>query len=320
MGFQDLIHKVAETGRFGRHTESLIPPMLDEAIRFPYGPFRFKVRLPKGADYIILASTDLHTWSPLAKGTSDNGTLDYIDSEAFKYSYRFYRVQAGKLASTNVLGYASVTLPPGFSMIANPFDGPDNTISALFKGWPDGTTFNKFDTRFFRLAENAIKFGKWSNTTEKLMPGEGGIFFNPTTDYKSASFVGEVQQGHLSIPIPAGFSIRSSILPQPGSLEDLGFPIANGDVIHLFDRDRQKYLLYPFETGKWTEGTPVTSVGESFWVAKTEPGNWNRSVAIESELEPAPSGELGPVKGKKLFGLFSRRAAASGQASLSPQR
>jgi hypothetical protein len=145
MGFQDLIHKVAETGRFGRHTESLIPPMLDEAVRFPYGPFRFKVRLPKGADYMILASTDLHTWSPLAKGTSDNGTLDYIDSEAFKYSYRFYRVQAGKLASTNVLGYASVTLPPGFSMIANPFDGPDNTISALFKGWPDGTTFNKFD-------------------------------------------------------------------------------------------------------------------------------------------------------------------------------
>lgn len=195
MGFQDLIHKVAETGRFGRHTESLIPPMLDEAIRFPYGPFRFKVRLAKGVEYIILASTDLHTWSPLAKWTSDNGTLDYIDSEAFKHSYRFYRVQAGKLASTNVLGYASVTLPPGFSMIANPFDGPDNTISALFKAWPDGTTFNKFDTRFFRLAENAIKFGKWSNTTEKLMPGEGGIFFNPTTDYKSASFVGEVQQG-----------------------------------------------------------------------------------------------------------------------------
>lgn len=91
-------------------------------------------------------------------------------------------------------------------------------------------------------------------------------------------------------------------------------------MIHLFDRDRQKYLLYPFENGKWTEGTPVTSVGESFWVAKTEPGNWNRSVTIESELEPAPSGELGPVKEKKLFGLFSRRGAESGQTSLSPQR
>ena len=111
------------------------------------------------------------------------------------------------------------------------------------------------------------------------MPGEGAIFFNPTSDYKSVSFAGEVLQGHLSVPVPGGFSIRSSLIPQPGNLaDDLRFPIANGDVIHLFDREQQKYLLHPFEEDKWTAGPPIIGVGEAFWVAKTDPGNWIRSV------------------------------------------
>ena len=151
-----------------------------------------------------------------------------------------------------------------------------------FDGSQITSSLNKFDTRLFRLAENAVEGGKWTNPSERLMPGEGAIFFNPTSDYKSFSFVGSVMQGNPSIPIPSGFSIRSSLLPQAGNLEDLGFPIAEGDVIHLFDRDRQKYVLYPYEGGKWTEGPPLVSVGESFWVAKTEPGNWTRSFGASS--------------------------------------
>lgn len=73
--------------------------------------------------------------------------------------------------------------------------------------------------------------------------------------------------------------MRSSPVPQPGSLaEDLEFPIADGDVVHLFDRDKQQYVLYPYENGKWTAGTPMISVGEAFWIAKTEPGNWTRNL------------------------------------------
>jgi hypothetical protein len=172
-------------------------------------------------------------------------------------------------------------LPPGFSLIANQLSGSSNTVAELFKGWPNGTTLNKFDTQLFKLAENEVKEGQWTNPDERLAPGEGAIFFNPTTDYKPHSFVGEVMQGQLAIPIPAGFSVRSSLVPQPGHLhEDLQFPIAEGDVIHLFDRDRQQYHLHPYEGGKWKAGSPVVSVGESFWVAKTSPGNWIRSFTI----------------------------------------
>ena len=280
MGIRSLIQKLKGAGRSGRTNPLAAPPTLSGATRFPYGPFRFKTRLGKGNAYIIEASTDFKTWTPVSKGISSAEEFEYVDSDASKFGHRFYRVLAGELLSNNVIGYAAVALPPGFSMIGNPLVSPENTVGKLFKDWPEGTSLNKFDTRLFRLAENTVKAKQWTNPSERLMPGEGAIFFNPTSDYKSHSFVGEVAQGQLSIPIPAGFSVRSSLVPLPGSLEELGFPITNGDVIHLFDRDRQKYVLHPYEDDKWQAGPPVVSVGEAFWVAKTEPGNWTRNLRI----------------------------------------
>jgi len=281
MKFEQFIRKVTDKNPFKKGSASVIAPRLIDAFRFPYGPFKFRTHLAKGIDYTIFASADYQNWKLIANGTCAGDSIDYIDSEAFQHNHRFYRLFAEETPSMNVIGYVSMTLPPGFTMLANPLDAPSNTVPELFKEWPDGTTLSKFDTRFFRLDENSVKHGKWANTSEKMMPGEGAIFFNPTNDYKTLSFVGELMQGNLSIPIPSGFSIRSSPMPKAGHLQDdLGFPIADGDVIHLFDRDRQKYVLHPYENGKWPAGPPILGVGEAFWVAKTTPGNWTRSVFV----------------------------------------
>jgi hypothetical protein len=258
------------------------PPVLGPAIRFPYGAFQLKARITKGAAFDIQASSDLKLWTTIHSDTAIGETLEYVDPDASKFSYRFYRILIGDVQSANVMGYSTTTLPPGFSMIANPFDAGNNSISELLKDLPDGAKLNKFDTRFFQLTENFFRGGRWSNPNEKLAPGEGAIVLNPTSDYKSLSFVGNVMQGNLSVPVPSGFSIRSSLVPQPGRLHaDLGFPIAEGDVIHLYDRDRQKYILYPYDAEKWAANPPIVSVGESFWVAKTSPGNWTRSFFIK---------------------------------------
>lgn len=42
----------------------------------------------------------------------------------------------------------------------------------------------------------------------------------------------------------------------------------------------KKYVLYPYENGKWSKGAPSVSIGESFWIAKTEAANWVRSFTI----------------------------------------
>ncbi|MEO5802942.1 MAG: hypothetical protein ABIR24_05390 [Verrucomicrobiota bacterium] len=256
-------------------------PVLSSAIRFPHGPFQFQVQVTNGCGYDIQFSPDLRNWSSLSSGTARSESFDYVDSDASKFSFRFYRALCGQFASANIIGYATVTLPPGFSMIANPFSAPSNTIAALFPNMAEGTTLCKFDTSLFRLTNNSIKNGKWTNTNEKLVPGEGAIFFNPTTEFKTLNFVGEVSQGRLLNPIPAGLSIRSSLVPQPGRLNsDLGFPIAEGDVIHIFDRDQQKYVVHPFSTQEWEKNPPTVGVGESFWIGKTNPGNWVRDFSV----------------------------------------
>jgi len=268
---------------FGKKDKAatLPPPQLDSPVRFPYGPFQFKFQIPKGAAYEIQASPNLQTSQPLSSGKSSGEPVDYVDSDASKFSYRSYRVLAETVLSANAVGYATINVPPGYSMIANPLQARPNTVSAILPGMPDGTALNKFDTRLFKLTENTVKGGRWINANETLSPGEGAIFFNPTADFKHINFVGEVMQGNLLLPIAAGFSVRSSQLPKPGRLHaDLGFPISDGDVVHLFDRDRQKYVIYEYEPKKWESNPPVVGVGESFWIGKTKPGNWVQKLVI----------------------------------------
>jgi hypothetical protein len=115
----------------------------------------------------------LESWSPVLNGIATGEMTNYADSRASRHKDRFYRLQPGHAECSNVLGYVSITLPPGFSMNAKPLDAPTNTVGKASKSWPDGTTLTKFDTRLFRLVENAVKFSQWANPSERLTPGEG---------------------------------------------------------------------------------------------------------------------------------------------------
>ena len=263
---------------------ALEAPTLKCADRLPYGPFKFQTQVPKEFDYEIEATTNFQTWVSIFSNTS-NGELDFVDSDAPKFSYRFYRLNLRGTYSKDLIGYATVTVPPGFSLIANPLKGPAETAAELFKGMPDGTALSKFDNQLYRLTHNAVEAGTWTNPTETLSLGEGAILFNPTSEYKKLRFVGKVNQSSFSTPIPAGFSMRSSALPQPGRLDtDLGFPIGDGDVIHLLDADKQKYMLYPYEGSAWACDPPVLGVGEAFWIAKKTAGTWNQQLSVAGAI------------------------------------
>jgi len=49
-----------------------------------------------GQDYVIEASTNLMSWTPIRVLTGSNGPLSFIDSAATNFSRRFYRARVGQ--------------------------------------------------------------------------------------------------------------------------------------------------------------------------------------------------------------------------------
>ena len=268
--------------RRNKANQATTRPKLHSPLKHPHGPFHFQFALTPGCPFEVQSSLDLINWITVSSGVFSGEMMDYVDSSASDFSARFYRVRSGELSSENILGFAAVSIPPGFSMIANPFDSVSNTVSSLMAKMPDGTTLSKFDPSQHKLSSNTYRNDRWKNPHEKLSPGEGGILFNPSNDYLTLNFSGKVQQGNLFNPIPAGFSIRSSLVPRPGRLNlDLQFPLSEGDTIQIFDRDRQEYVTYKYPSPVWEKNPPVIGICEAFWVQKTSPENWSRTLWIE---------------------------------------
>jgi len=203
--------------------------------------------------------------------------------------------------SLNVVGYINITLKPGFNLIADQLDaGAGNNFldKLLPTGLPDGTmgyaySGTKFNIATFYVvgADSMWDFGSATAADFPLAPGGGLFLRNPTTSDVTVTFVGEVKQGTLTTPIPVGFSIRSSQVPQAGVLSAdtatvppppvvLGFPAANGDMIYKWDAVLQKYLIYTYYVvgadTMWDPAPPPVEVGDAFFVRKLVAVDWTR--------------------------------------------
>jgi hypothetical protein len=180
--------------------------------------------------------------------------------------------------SVNSVGYVNVNAPAGFSLISNPLDTADNSFSSLFGDTlPVGTTIYKWDNATSQFVSSTY-LGIWS-PDGTLDPGEGA-FINlgaPAT----LTFVGEVMQGDLSNPIPAGFSLASSQVPQEASLDSLGFPADVGDTIFFWDNATSQYTSTTY-LGVWSPSDPTPAVGESFFVSTGAAKDWTRTFSVNN--------------------------------------
>jgi hypothetical protein len=279
MGSKRILSGVSETltGFFGHSHRSARQekPTLSLGNRTPEGGFGFKLQVRKGLKYEVQASPNLETFPSISTGKSTGEPIDYLDTDAPKYSQRFYRVLADGFISESVIGYVTLNVPPGYSMIANPLRTPLDAVGILLPGMPEGTGFNRYYASLSKLTENVVKDGRWTNPNETLSPGEGAVFFNPTPRYRAIHLSGEVQTGSLVTPVAADFAIYSSKIPRPGRLDsDLGFPLVEGDVVHHFDCDKQQYAIYEYRPDNGKPNLPIIGVGESFWVKKNAPAHW----------------------------------------------
>jgi hypothetical protein len=193
--------------------------------------------------------------------------------------------------SVNIVGYINKSLPVGFSMVANQLNAaPDNKVTTLFASAAvNNMSVFKFAPATGGYVQLNYIDGAWEgdDLNMTLNPGEGVFVYSPSA--ATATFVGEVQL-QSSVPVPSGFSIISSAIPQKAPLSGappagLGFPIANGDSVYQFNPATGGYIQNSYVDGAW-EGdgggaAPQPEVAEAFFfyngaAAKT----WDRTFTV----------------------------------------
>ena len=195
------------------------------------------------------------------------------------------------------------TVPPGWSLIANPYyhnrgttvlDAvPDNSVGEVLQGVPQGTRLFKFDNDNQRLSENRFRGRNWSNPSETLAPGEGAWIFNPSHKSFTVTFTGNCRYGG-SVGVAAGWSLISSpdcgtinfaplVWPPPEGCGDLPCPPApgfwwdnlsfnpqDGDIVYTFDKGSGQLQRHTFQNGAW-DVMPVVGVAEACFVLTSHP-------------------------------------------------
>jgi len=190
--------------------------------------------------------------------------------------------------SVNSVGYVKRDLVAGFTMFSNPLNVtsngvPNNTLNALIPSAPDGAIVYRFSNGSYSILGEYFQGFGWS-PNGSLQPGQGAWIFVPQAT--SVVFSGEVLQGSLTNPLPSGYSMVSSQVPQAASLTALGFPAQDGDMVFIFNPQTQSYNggLFSFDGVGWSPGSvqgPIIPAGGSFWVLNTGAArNWNRNFSV----------------------------------------
>jgi hypothetical protein len=206
--------------------------------------------------------------------------------------------------SLNAVGYINVTVPPGFSIIADQLIATGgNTLSNILgnaSGTYDGSEVFQFAGTGFNSDVADSTFGingtGWDGGgVLALNPGIGAWWFNPNTTNMTLTFVGTVPQGTNTLALSTGFNLVSSIIPQGGDVvTGLGLTNYNDqDEVFVYQpavgatpAGYDTYIVdFTFgSTGyknQWDPpGDPQVVVGQGFWYFANAPVSWTRNFSV----------------------------------------
>jgi hypothetical protein len=194
--------------------------------------------------------------------------------------------QAQAVYSVNAVGYVNTALTNGFNLISNPLDNKatdGNQVKTLFASLAGGSQIFVFNnaTGTYATAQVDEFTGEITGTAATTVIAPGNGVFVRVDAAATVTFVGEVPAGQLSNPIPVGFSIKSSQVPQAGTAAtQLGFPAAEGDQIFQWNEGTQRYTTYGYTFGAWEPSEPTIDVGEAVFVRTDAAKPWTRNFQI----------------------------------------
>lgn len=183
---------------------------------------------------------------------------------------------AAEVYSVNAVGYVNSSLKAGFNLVATPLSTGANKVSEVIPTAPDGTLLYTFSSA---SGFSIIQYdGEWLPSGDTVIaPGTG--YFMRVPAATTVTYVGEVPQGELVIPLVAGFNLVGSKVPQAGKLQtDLKYTPADGDLVYTFDT-AAGYTVYQYDA-EWLPSEPVLAVGQGIWIRKGAAGAWTRTFSV----------------------------------------
>ena len=130
----------------------------------------------------------------------------------------------------------------------------------------------------------AIK-GAWSNPKLQIPIGTGFYFNNPSAETFPLTFVGDVLQGVLINPLPAGTSTKGALVPQAGSINSAHqIPGQPGDEIQIYTNDQQgggsySVSIFDAQQNAWVPDLTL-QVAQGFWIQKQYSQDWVRTFFV----------------------------------------
>jgi len=202
--------------------------------------------------------------------------------------------------SLNIVGYATVTIPSGYSLLANPLSAGATNGANEIMAPIDGEqilTWNA-STSSYNSVSYLQAFGGWvddnfaSANPPSLPPGVGFFFKNPNAT-TNITFVGQVVPGPAStnkITLSAGYSMIGSALPANVSditAAPVSLPLIDGMQILTFNSTTSTYnsSSYLVAFGGWVDDNfasvpaPSYSIGQGFFFKNPNAqASWSQSL------------------------------------------
>lgn len=234
-----------------------------------------------GFNVLLQRSTDLTNWSVVTAPLLEQ-PVDYLDSNPTDTPTRFYRaiyvrgtVTENSVAealycqlySANIVGVVNVQLQPGWNLAANPLNG--TATNGPLGDLPAGTRFVPFNSTKL----NTYIDHRWSRGVPLTRSTMGGGLYNPSNAPVTISYVGEVPVPASKPTIPAGWSVRSSVVSETVS-DDLllGYPLHAGDALYEFNQlgtGPDIWVTHLRGSTGW-DIPPLLSAGQGVMIYKTK--------------------------------------------------
>jgi hypothetical protein len=213
-----------------------------------------------------------------ANGLNDTAWIDLPDAVRGTVTLpvdrarRFFRIKHVNEYSVNAIGYVSLSLPAGYSLIANQLHrASGNPLSVLLPDLPVGTTVFKYNSARGAFDSHICVGGGTWLPDASLEPGEGA--FVEVAAPATITFAGEVRPSICAASGGPGLFLMACHLPIPAPTNLSG--MTGGDTLFRFNRITQAYDSYIL-IGRdiWLPSAPAVDVGEAFFILRESSLPW----------------------------------------------